>query len=89
MDSYDILVVGGGPAGVMTALRLAGMGYRVAVMVRPRRETVWEGLSARAVEGLRAAGCTHALATLDQEIERLATWNGRASRANRERIVNR
>ncbi len=29
---YDVIVIGGGPAGSRTAARLAGMGYRVAVL---------------------------------------------------------
>lgn len=34
---YDVIVVGGGPAGSRTAARLAGMGHRVAVLEKEAR----------------------------------------------------
>lgn len=89
VHSSQIVILGAGPAGSVTALRLAKLGYEVTVVGRHRLNPTWEGLSARAVEGLRTAGCSSALATLESEVQRIATWNGETAAANRERIVDR
>lgn len=88
-ENADIAVLGGGPAGAVAAIRLAGLGYRVALLSGPRRLVAYEGLSERALQGLRAAGCRRALQALGPEARRVATWNGETNAANRERIVDR
>ncbi len=57
----EIAVLGAGPAGVVAALGLAATGNLVAVVSSPRRFVAIEGISDRAIEGLRAAGCHEVL----------------------------
>ncbi|NLR67373.1 FAD-binding protein [Chitinophaga varians] len=47
MDTYDILIVGAGPAGTCAALRLLSLGYRVAMVEREQfpRPQIGESLS--------------------------------------------
>jgi flavin-dependent dehydrogenase len=86
---HDVLVLGAGPAGVVAARGLRAAGYGVAVVGAPRPYDAFEGLSERAVEGLRAAGCRAALERLGPEVRRIAVWNGETSDANRETLVDR
>ena len=88
-QTFDVVVLGAGPAGCVTAIQLARIGYQVAVVGRPRRPPGWEGLSQRTVEGLHAAGCYSAVGALGPEVRRWASWNGKQASANRERIVDR
>lgn len=86
--SPDILVLGGGPAGLVSALSLARKGWRVALVARPRRSAV-EGFSAQAVSALRVAGCDHALAALGPEAPRTVCWNGETRAIHAEALVER
>lgn len=86
---FDILVLGSGPAGVVSALGLARLGYRVGVIGQERPFNALEGLSDRAVDGLRRAGCRHALASLPAPSPRRVVWNGQASAANHETLAFR
>jgi geranylgeranyl reductase family protein len=58
MSSFDIAVVGGGPAGAWTAYLLATHGARVAIVdgSHPREKPCGGGLSARALDLLRPLG---------------------------------
>ena len=85
----DILVLGGGPAGCLAGLRLAGLGHRVTLATAARSTSRTEGLSARAREVLARYGCRHALAALGPEAVRRSHWNGDASEHNRETLVER
>lgn len=89
MTTFDILVIGGGPAGVVAALTLQRGGYRVGLIARPRRLPAVEGLSERALAGLRFAGCQQALACIGPPVLRQACWNGEQFAANQEWIVER
>lgn len=89
VGEFDILVLGGGPAGAAAAIGLARAGYRVAVVASPRPFDACEGLSERTVEGLRRAGCVTTAAQLGAPVLRHAAWNGVAAAANRETLVDR
>lgn len=86
--SPDILVLGGGPAGLVSAVSLARKGWRVALVAHPRRSAV-EGFSAQAVSTLRIAGCDHALAALGPEAPRTVYWNGETRAIHAEILVER
>ncbi len=63
---YDVLVIGGGPAGASTAYWLAKAGHDVLVVEKkrfPREKTCGDGLTPRAVHQLREMGLT---STLDE-----------------------
>ena len=89
MTSEAIIVVGGGPAGCVVAMGLVAAGRPVTLVTRPRRGRLHEGLSQRVIDGLRFAGCDHALAAVGPWVERQAHWNGRVSRANGEFVTVR
>jgi geranylgeranyl reductase family protein len=63
-DRYDVLVVGGGPAGASTSYWLAKAGVRVACIEKktfPRDKTCGDGLTPRAVKQLDDMGLYPAL----------------------------
>src|SRR5499425_2000603 len=60
-DSADVLVVGAGPAGSSTALRLAQAGLDVLLLEKstfPREKVCGDGLTPRAVKQLVGMGIT-------------------------------
>lgn len=85
---FDILIAGGGVAGLTAARLLAGDGWRVALAGQPR-PAAWEGISPRVVEGLRRAGCAAAEAACATVVPRSAAWNGERHAANVECLVER
>jgi flavin-dependent dehydrogenase len=88
-DRTDILVAGGGPAGCVAALALAQAGFTVALVTAPRRPAVVEGLSARVVRFLDQDSYQRTRAALGPSIRREASWNGQATSANLEWVVER
>ena len=86
---YDVLILGAGPAGVAAARGLVALGHRVALIGAPRPYAALEGLSERVLVALDSAGCAEALARIGPEVQRVATWDGARSEANRERLVDR
>ncbi len=87
--SCDIAVLGGGPAGCLAAMRLAGQGYDVAIVSTTGRLQRLEGLSERIIDIFGVQGCHAALDAVGPTVERLAIWNGESVARNRETIVDR
>lgn len=87
--AFDILVLGGGPAGSLSAMLLARAGYRVALVAQPRRFAAVEGIAPRAVAALEAHGCASALEAMAAQVRRQVSWNGERSAANTEHVVER
>tara|TARA_R110001592_G_scaffold340342_1_gene628454 strand:+ start:220 stop:1479 length:1260 start_codon:yes stop_codon:yes gene_type:complete len=84
-----IAVLGCGPAGIVTALGLAKMGYNVCVIANVRRHNVTEGISERVYQSLSYLGVQHALKIVSSPIPRSVSWNGSHSAANTERLIRR
>mgnify|MGYP001460009017 CR=1 FL=1 len=89
MVDQDILVLGGGPAGAVTAIALQQLGYRVTLVTEPRPFAAVEGISARVWQALRQAGLISALAQVQPPSPRRVCWNGVDSHINEERLVER
>lgn len=86
---FDVIVLGGGPAGTVTATGLRRLGHDVAVITAPRKFDALEGLSERARTGLEFAGCRYALGTVGEPLPRTAYWNGDRRVYNSERVISR
>ncbi|MCW5698653.1 MAG: tryptophan 7-halogenase [Rhodospirillales bacterium] len=86
---FDVVVLGGGPAGVITAIGLAELHHRVVLVTWPHPHLRLEGFSQRVTEALHHRGCRHALGTVGPEVERIVAWNGETTAVNREYVVDR
>ena len=63
-DRFDVIVVGGGPAGATMAWALAGRGVRVAVLERarfPREKVCGDYVEPGGLRILEAMGCLESL----------------------------
>ncbi|MGI9335224.1 MAG: flavin-dependent monooxygenase QhpG [Gammaproteobacteria bacterium] len=87
--AFDIVVLGGGPAGSLSAVLLVRAGYRVALVSQPRRFAAIEGIAPRAVAALESYGFTSALEALNAQVQRRVSWNGQLSAANSEHVIER
>lgn len=84
-----ILVLGCGPAGVVTALGLRALGYDVSVIGEVRPYPVTEGISARVYKALADSKLIHALGQVSEPVSRYALWNGESRSANTEYLIDR
>jgi flavin-dependent dehydrogenase len=87
-EPFDVVVLGAGPAGVAAALETARLGYRTAIVTRPRSPTV-EGLSARAFARLIDIGFERVARCASAPAARFAYWAGNRSVRGQESIVER
>ncbi|MDJ0950594.1 MAG: FAD-dependent monooxygenase, partial [Alphaproteobacteria bacterium] len=85
----DVIVLGSGPAGVLTAVLLARRGYAVVLLTRQRSRPRIEGVSRRVLDVLRAHGLAEAAAAVGPEVARTAIWNGARAARNREHVTAR
>jgi len=88
MDS-TLIVLGGGPAGVLTAVLLARRGYEMRLLTADRPRPRIEGLSQRVVDVLAAQGLHHALDAVGPEVPRQALWGGERGLRNVEFATER
>jgi len=86
--SYDVLVIGGGPAGSVLARRLALDGARVALLTGPAVAGC-EGLSARTRDLLAAEGLEPARACLRGPAPRGGEWGAGRAVAGCEWLADR
>jgi len=85
----EIAILGGGPAAMVLARRLAGMGYGVLVISRPRQPRTLEGFSERTLM-LCGRFCGLEDWVRDRDlIARDVCWNGERTAANREAVIDR
>lgn len=85
----DIIVIGAGPAGAVTAILLARLGYDVLLLSRAQGRPRIEGFSQRVLQVLDAHGLDEALAAVGPPVGRQAVWNGEAAARNVEYATER
>ncbi|MGE0409440.1 MAG: NAD(P)/FAD-dependent oxidoreductase [Amphiplicatus sp.] len=87
--SFDIIILGDGSAGIALAAQLGRFGFRVAVLGKADARRAYEGLSERTIEVLKFLGLTNAFDNVLCHAPRNVSWNGVASSANIERLIDR
>lgn len=85
----QIVVLGAGPAGAAVAIGLRRLGYNVICVSRPRRPKCIEGISERVYSAFKGLGLDQALACVSAPVPRQVCWNGKVSKANTERLIER
>ena len=85
----NVVVIGAGPAGTVTAILLARLGYDVVLLTRARGRPRIEGFSQRVLEVLDAHGLQEALSAAGPPVNRQAVWNGEAAARNLEYATER
>jgi len=86
---HDIAVMGGGPAGCVTAKRLRELGYSVVLITHAHRRARLEGISERTVQALKNLGFNHALNLLSPPVVRDSMWADEFHSINREYLIHR
>lgn len=85
----EIVVIGAGPAGALTAILLARLGYDVLMLSRAAGRPRIEGFSQRVLEVLDAHGLDEALSAVGPPVGRQAVWNGEEAARNIEYATER
>lgn len=85
----QIVIAGGGPAGVAAASRLAVLGHDVTLLARRRQNFAVEGISFRVLEGFRAAGLSGVIEHLPGPVERHSFWNDEERTTGEEWLAER
>ncbi|WP_299904361.1 FAD-dependent monooxygenase [uncultured Paracoccus sp.] len=88
-QDFDVLVVGGGPAGSVFAILAARNGCRVALIDPNRSAPRSEGMSPRLQGWLQQAGLFDAAEMRAVMAPRTSFWDGAPVQANAELIVDR
>ncbi len=81
-EQSEIAILGCGPAGIVTAIGLAKMGYKVCVLANIRPHNVTEGISERVFQALTTLGLQHTLRKISSPLPRSVSWNGTHTAAN-------
>lgn len=85
----SVVVLGCGPAGVVTAIGLVRLGHEVTVIGQRRDFPVIEGISPRVRGALADFGLGACVKTLSEPVAREVAWNGELRSANTEYLVDR
>jgi flavin-dependent dehydrogenase len=87
--TFDIAVLGNGPAGIAAACHLRKLGYSVALFGRRPVKANIEGISPRAHELLTASGLEATSASVSIRAIRTGEWGGTPVALSREHIIDR
>ena len=88
-NTYDIIVLGGGPAGAFAAGLLRREGLSVAIVDSDQTPSRIEGLSRRVVSVFKGSGIAIGQDVLGGLAERRSFWTGTTSAENSEYLVDR
>lgn len=88
-SARHIVVAGGGPSGILSAILLARQGHDVTVLSGGRRRPRIEGLGQRVVDLLQAHGLAESAAAIGPPVRRHAVWNGASDDRNLEYVTER
>lgn len=83
------LVLGGGIAGVTTAIGLKKLGFSVTLFYKKRPFSSYEGFSQKTKEGLLSSGGTQAASLLQEKSLRNSKWASVEKKVNYEYVVSR
>ncbi len=85
----DVVVGGGGPAGVLSSVLLSRQGYNVALLCSARSTPRIEGLGERVVDIFTAHDLRYAARAVGPRVRRLAHWGNDHGERNAEFVTRR
>lgn len=86
--SFDLAIIGGGPAGCVAALRLREQGFNVILFDPGKSERRFEGIGNRLMQWFAANDLASVIPN-PIRVNRLANWNGVSNSYNFEYLVER